>query len=139
MKLYLMLALVAVPAFAERIDLDIDPTATEVKWTLGDALHTVHGTFTLKQGELWFDPDSGKASGLLVVDAASGESGSNARDRRMQKNVLESSRYPEITFAPDRVDGRVVPLSDSEVQLHGMFTIHGGAHELLMKVKTHIE
>jgi polyisoprenoid-binding protein YceI len=139
MKLLLILALVAVPALSERIDLEIDPAATEVKWNLGDVLHTVHGTFALKQGDLWFDPDSGKAGGLLVVDAGSGESGSKARDRRMRQSVLESARYPEITFAPDRVDGKVGQLADSEVQLHGLFTIHGGTHELMMKVKTHID
>ena len=127
------------PALAERIDLEIDPASTKVNWTLDDVLHTVRGTFKLRKGDMWFDPDSGQAGGLLVVDAASGESGSSARDSRMRKNVLESSRYPEITFAPDRVDGKVARTGDSEVQLHGMFTIHGGAHEMTMKVKTHIE
>jgi hypothetical protein len=44
-----------------------------------------------------------------------------------------------MSFRPDRVDGKIAPTGDSEVRLHGMFTIHGGAHELLMKVKTHID
>lgn len=139
MKLFSILALIAIPALAQRIDLEISPAATTVNWTLGDVLHTVHGTFKLKNGNLWFDPGSGQAGGLLVVDATSGESGSNARDGRMHKNVLESARYPEITFVPDRVVGKVTPTGDSEVQLHGMFTIHGGTHEVLMKVKNHIE
>jgi polyisoprenoid-binding protein YceI len=66
------------------------------------------------------------------VDAASGASGSGARDRRMHKNVLESGRYPEIVFRPDRVDGRVAPEGVSHVQLHGTFTIHGASHEITM-------
>jgi polyisoprenoid-binding protein YceI len=139
MKFFFMLVLVTIPVFAQRIDLEMDPVATRVNWTLGDVLHTVHGTFNLKKGDLWFDPGSGEAGGLLVVDATSGESGSNARDGRMHKNVLESARYPEITFVPDRVEGSVTPTGDSAVQLHGMFTIHGGTHEVLMKVKSHIE
>jgi polyisoprenoid-binding protein YceI len=139
MKFFFMLALVTIPVFAQRIDLEMDPVATRVNWTLGDVLHTVHGTFNLKKGDLWFDPGSGEAGGLLVVDATSGESGSNARDGRMHKNILESARYPEITFVPDRVEGKVAPTGDSGVQLHGMFTIHGGTHEVLMKVKSHIE
>jgi polyisoprenoid-binding protein YceI len=139
MKLFFILALIAIPASAERIDLEADPAATEVNWTLGDALHTVHGTFKLEKGDLWFDTGNGQAGGLLVVDATSGESGSKGRDGRMHKNVLESTSYPEITFVPDRVDGAVARTGDSEVQLHGMFTIHGGTHELLMKVKCHIE
>lgn len=138
MKLFPILALIAIPALAERIDLEINPAA-KVNWTLGDILHTVRGTFKLNKGDFWFDSGSGQAGGLLVVDATSGESGNNARDRRMHKNVLESARYPEITFVPDRVDGKVARTGDSELQLHGMFTIHGGTHEVLMKVKSHME
>jgi len=139
MKRLALLVLMALPMLAERVDLQVDPAATKVNWTLGDVLHTVHGTFRLKQGEVWFDSDSGQAGGLLVVDAASGESGSGARDGRMQKNVLESGLYPEIRFVPDRVDGKVAPAGDSEVQLHGQFTIHGATHEVVMKVKSHRE
>ena len=140
MKLFSIFALIAIPALAEQIDLEMDPAATKVNWTLGDVLHTVRGTFKLKKSDtVWFDSGTGQAGGLLVVDASSGESGSNARDSRMQKHVLESARYPEITFVPDRVDGKVALTGDSEVHLHGMFTIHGGTHEMLMKVKSHVE
>lgn len=139
MKLFAILTLMVVPLFAERFDIEIDTAATKVNWILGDVLHTVSGTFKVKKGDVWFDTGSGKAGGLLVIDAASGESGSSVRDGRMRKNVLESVKYPEITFVPDRVDGKVAPVGDSEVELHGMFTIHGGTHEVLMKVKSHIE
>ncbi len=140
MKLLSIFALIAIPVMAERIDLELNPATTQVNWTLGGALHTVHGTFKLKKGDrLWFDDSSGQAGGLLVVDAISAESGSSARDSRMQKDVLESARYPEITFAPDRVVGKVLRTGDSEVQLHGMFTIHGGTHEILMKVNSHVD
>lgn len=139
MRVLAILALFAAPVFAERVEMAINPAATKVNWTLGDVLHTVNGTFKLKKGDLWFDTGSGQAGGLLVIDATSGESGSSARDGRMHKHVLESARYPEITFVPDRVDGKVAPAGDSEVQLHGKFTIHGSTHEMLMKVKSHIE
>ena len=59
----------------------IDPAKTKVEFTLGSLLHTVHGDFRLKTGTLRFDPQTGKASGELVVDAASGESGSQRRPR----------------------------------------------------------
>ena len=110
-----------------------------VNFTLGDVLHTVHGVFKLKTGEMWFDPSNGKAGGQIVVNALSGESGSGARDSRMHKNILESAKYADITFSPDRVDGKVNLEGDSEVRLHGMFTIHGGTHELTMNVKSHVE
>jgi polyisoprenoid-binding protein YceI len=119
--------------------LQLDASATQVNFTLGDVLHTVHGVFKLKTGELWFDSSSGKAGGQIVVNALSGESGSGARDSRMHKNILESARYSDITFVPDRVEGRVNPQGDSDVRLHGQFSIHGGTHDLTMAVKSHIE
>jgi polyisoprenoid-binding protein YceI len=139
MKTMLLLVLALTPAWAQRVDLEIDPAATTIGWTLGDVLHTVHGTFHLQKGGIWFDSAAGKAGGLLVVDAKSGESGSGARDGRMHKNVLESAKYPEIAFAPDGLSGPVAANGDSEVEVHGVFTIHGAGHELTAKVKTHAE
>jgi polyisoprenoid-binding protein YceI len=110
----------------------VDPAQTKVEFTLPSLLHTVHGSFHLKRGALAFDPQSGKASGELVVDAASGESGSPARDKRMNGSILESAKYPEITFRPDRVEGKVAPEGKSEVQVHGLFAIHGVEHEILV-------
>ena len=110
----------------------IDPAQTHVEFSVGSTLHTVHGTFQLKHGDLRFDPATGKAAGELVVDAASGDSGSQARDRRMNSAILESRRFPEIAFRPDRVDGKVAEEGRSDVQLHGTFAIHGAEHEMLV-------
>jgi polyisoprenoid-binding protein YceI len=110
--------------------LDIDPVQTRVEFTLGDVLHTVHGTFRLKRGHIQFDPSTGRACGELVVDATSGESGSEGRDSRMHKNILESARFPEIVFRPDRIEGTVAPQGKSQVKLHGIFSIHGSDHEM---------
>jgi polyisoprenoid-binding protein YceI len=110
----------------------IDPAQTKVEFTLGSLLHTVHGEFRLKRGNLTLDPRNGSAHGELVVDATTGESGSPARDKRMHTSILESARYPEITFRPDRMDGMVALQGRSEVQLHGVFSIHGVDHELLV-------
>jgi polyisoprenoid-binding protein YceI len=112
----------------------IDPARTTVEFTLGSLLHTVHGDFHLKRGTLSFDPRTGKASGEIVVDAASGESGSEARDKRMHAAILEIAKYPEIAFRPDRVDGNVAAEGKSEAQLHGLFSIHGVEHEILLPI-----
>src|ERR1039458_2287794 len=108
----------------------MEPAHTNVEFTLGDWLHTVKGSFRLTRGSLCFDPQTGEASGELVVDAASGDSGSRARDQRMSSDILESRKYPEIIFRPDRVEGNVASDGKSEVHLHGAFTIHGVAHEI---------
>lgn len=117
-------------ALAQATSLNLDPAQTSVKFTLSDVLHTVHGTFRLKSGELHFDPLSGQISGEIVVDARSGESGSDMRDRKMHKEVLESERYPVISFRPDRVEGQVAASGKSSVQVHGIFRIHGADREL---------
>jgi polyisoprenoid-binding protein YceI len=139
-RFFLPLACAALLGAADTIPaqdtrLQIDPAQTKVEFTLGDVLHTVHGTFRLKRGDLRFDTGSGRAAGELVVDATSGDTGSTARDRRMHRNVLESDRFPEIVFRPDRVEGRVALEGASEVQLHGIFAIHGAEHEITMPVQ----
>jgi polyisoprenoid-binding protein YceI len=113
-------------------NLQLDPVQTRVSFTLPSALHTVHGHFTLKHGSIQFDTATGRASGELVVDATTGDSGSGARDRRMNKDILQTGHYPEIVFRPDRVEGKVAPTGKSQVQLHGVFTIHGADHELVL-------
>jgi polyisoprenoid-binding protein YceI len=124
------LTLVTVRAAAQEQSLQADPQHTTINFTLGDVLHTVHGSFQLKRGALRLDPASGKLAGEVVVDARSGVSGSGMRDRKMNREVLESDRYPEIAFRPDRVDGTLAPQGKSIVRVHGMFNIHGSDHAL---------
>ena len=122
-------SILVVSSVAQGQTFQVDPAQGSVKFTLGDVLHTVHGSFTLKHGELQVQP-AGKLSGEIVVDATSGNSGSGMRDRKMNKEVLESARYPEIDFRPDRFDGEVAPQGKSSVMVHGMFSIHGTDREI---------
>lgn len=126
------------PACAADYSLDLKPASTKIQWTLGDVLHTVHGTFNLKRGNIGFDTDGGKTSGQVVVDVASGNSGSDARDRRMHANVLESAKYPEAIFTPSHIEGTLAVPGTSKVKVHGSFTIHGASHEMTMDVETKV-
>ena len=116
---------------AENVHVQFDPARTKVEYTVDSTLHTVHGTFQLKRGAIDYDTVTGKASGEIVIDAASGASGSDGRDSKMHKAVLESAKYPEIKFTPDRVEGD----AGSEVRLHGQFLLHGASHELTMTAR----
>ncbi len=122
----------AASAAAQSTSFQLDPAQTTVKFTLGDVLHTVHGTFHLKRGALQFEPAAGKLSGEIVVDAKSGESGSGMRDRKMHKEILESEQYPEISFRPDRIEGTVAAQGKSAVKVHGVFGIHGVDREIMV-------
>lgn len=124
----------ASPLVAQDFTLQLDPAQTEIKFTLGATLHTVHGTFKLKSGVIRFNPATGAASGTVQVDAASGDSGNGTRDRNMHQRVLESARYPEIAFAIDRFEGHVAPQGESDVQVHGALSLHGSQHEMTANV-----
>jgi polyisoprenoid-binding protein YceI len=120
---------------AREIELDLDPARTHIEFALGATLHTVHGSFQLKRGSVHFDPETGQASGEIVIDAASGNTGNADRDQRMHKDVLESARFPEIVFIPDHVAGRVQLQGAFQAQLHGVVRIHGSEHELMLPVE----
>jgi polyisoprenoid-binding protein YceI len=116
--------------------LELKPEKTRIEWTLGAVLHTVHGTFKLKRGSIDFDSDLGKASGQVVVDVAGGDTGNQELDQKMHATVLESRKYPEAFFVPDRILGTLSLPGSSSIKLHGIFTIHGAAHEVTMNVQT---
>jgi polyisoprenoid-binding protein YceI len=117
------------------LTLQFSPATTGITFTLGDLVHTVHGSFNLKSGEVKYDPATGAVSSSLVVDATSGQSRNRIRDRRMHREILESAKYPEITFRPDHVDGRLADPGTSIVQVHGIFSIHGADHEVIIPVR----
>jgi len=110
--------------------LELDPAQTHIEFTVPDVLRTVHGTFKLKSGTIRFKPATGEASGLVVMDVASGESDNVSLDRKMHKEVLESRKYPEATFTPMEVVGRLEPQGESPLQLSGIFKLHGKEHDL---------
>lgn len=125
-------------ASSGEITLNLDPAQSKVHWTLGSTLHNVHGTFALKPGAVRFDPSNGHASGEFAVYATSGDSGNDSRDKKMHKEILESATYPDITFRPDRIEGKVLMQGSSNVQVHGMFGLHGAEHELTVPVQAEL-
>jgi polyisoprenoid-binding protein YceI len=129
----------ASPAGAQGMILHCDAKQTAADFTLSDVLHTVRGSFQGKWCDIHFDPSSASVSGEIVFDATSGHSGSDGRDQKMHKDVLESGRYPEISFRPDRVEGKVAALGTLTVQVHGRFGIHGTEHEITVPVAVKLE
>jgi len=136
--LFILLATTLSWGEAQEATLNFVPAQTTVDFTLGDVLHTVHGSFKLKTGQVRFDPATNSISGEIVVDAPSGNSGSTGRDRKMHKEILQSVRYPEVTFRPDRVDGKVLASGRSAVQVHGMFGILGVEHEITVPAQVEL-
>jgi polyisoprenoid-binding protein YceI len=108
----------------------IDPARSDVHFTLGDTLHTVRGTFHIEQGAVAFNRATGQASGSIVVDALSGQSGNSTRDRRMAKDELKVQSFKNVTFAPMHFTGDFKATGDSALKVHGTFTLLGTPHEI---------
>jgi polyisoprenoid-binding protein YceI len=129
----------ATPQSSSReILLEIDPAQSKVHWTLGTTFHTVHGTFAVKQGTMRVDLAASRANGEIILDATSGNSGDTGRDKKMHKDVLESSRYADIIFRPDRIEGKIARQGTSTAQLHGIFVLHGSEHEMSVPVQAEL-
>jgi polyisoprenoid-binding protein YceI len=119
-------------ARAQESGVKLDPAQTTIEFTLDSTLHTVHGTFKLKSGHISFDAATGKASGEIIVDATSGDSDNNSRDKKMHEEILQSQKYSEIVFTPQHVKGAINPQGVSQVELSGVFRIHGQDHDITM-------
>ena len=141
----LLLALLSIQLLAHttnaqtrELALQFLPADTSITFTLGDTFHTVHGSFKLKKGNISYDSAGSRVAGSLVVDATSGQTNNRTRDRRMHREILESGRYSEITFKPDRIEGSVASSGNSTLQVHGTFTIHGADHEVTIPVRVQV-
>ncbi|HVJ04697.1 MAG TPA: YceI family protein [Candidatus Saccharimonadales bacterium] len=132
LSLIFVVLITPVALIAQQMRVALEPSQTQIEFTLGAVMHTVHGTFRLKSNSLQINPETHEASGELVVDAATGDSGSQARDRKMTKDILEAQRFPEIAFIARKVEGKLAATGASNLQLIGVFRIHGQDHPLTL-------
>lgn len=128
----------ALQAAPQELAFSLDQSQSKVHYTVDSTLHAVHGTFNLKSGILRVDPATGKAAGEIIVYATSGDSGNSSRDEKMHKTVLESAKYSEIAFRPTLIDGKLALSGPCDVQVHGVFSLHGADHDLVVPVHAEI-
>jgi polyisoprenoid-binding protein YceI len=127
-------AALAAQAPAEAV-LRIDPEQSALRFTLAATLHTVHGEGRILAGTLRFDPQGGPASGAVVADARSFDTGLAARDRDMHERVLESERFPYIRFEAERLEVKSRSADAAEVTLHGRFRLRDHEHPLAVPAR----
>jgi polyisoprenoid-binding protein YceI len=138
-SIVVLAALAAVPAHAEPSRLVLDPAASKISFTLGATGHAVEGTMALQSGRIAFDPATGAASGEIVLDLKSSQTGGKGRDEDMHEKVLETGKYPTATFRAEKVRGAVAPSGTSQVTLEGTLSFHGADHKMSLPAKVAVE
>jgi polyisoprenoid-binding protein YceI len=133
--LVLLAIAVAHTAVAEERVLTLEPESTSVSFTLGATMHTVHGTMAMARGDVRFAEVPGPATGEVVLDATSAETGNAKRDRKMHKEVLESATHPEIVLTVARIDGVLPSTGDGTLTLHGRLSLHGDEHKIALELQ----
>jgi polyisoprenoid-binding protein YceI len=128
-----------VKAFGQQQTFTANPGACSVGFALTGSGHEVHGTFHVTNGTIQFDRGASKMSGTIVVSASSGDSGDKSRDKNMSQKVLETDRFSDVTFQPQGYTGTIAPSGDSTIQVSGVFTLHGAAHDITVPMQVHIE
>jgi polyisoprenoid-binding protein YceI len=135
-----VLAIVFAPvALAQHQTLTLNPEASEVKMTLNTTHEVVHGAFHLQSGSIDFDRSAPKMSGSVVVLAGSCKTGSDARDKKMNKDILLIDKYRTVSFDPKSYTGAIAPSGDSTIQVTGIFTLLGTPHEITIPMLVHLD
>ena len=136
----LALAILLTPAAqAQHQTLTLIPDASQVHITLNTNHEIVNGTFHLQSGTINFDPAIPKLSGSITVLAATGNTGSPARDKRMNNEILKASQFTNITFEPKSYTGTIPPTGDTTLQVTGIFTLLGTPHEITIPMQVHLD
>jgi len=134
----LLLALASV-AFAQHQTFTVNPDASKVAFALGGNTHHVDGTFHVQSGSIDYDRSAQTISGSVIVAAGSGNSGDQGRDKKMNSDVLDVAHYADVSFAPQSYQGVIAASGDSNLQVTGVFTLHGTPHNLTVPMQIHVE
>ena len=126
-------------AFAQQQTFTVNPAQSQIAFTLGDVLHSVHGTFHVQSGTIQFDRNPQAISGSIAVAAGSGDSGNASRDHKMTKDILDAPQFTVASFSPHSYQGAIAASGDSTLQVSGIFTLHGTPHPITVPMQIHIE
>jgi YceI-like domain len=142
MKSFAALALTVIlgsAALAQHQTFIVNPDASEVKMKLNTTHEVVNGTFHVQSGSIYFDRIASHISGIVIVAAGSGKTGNDSRDRKMNKDILRVDQFATVSFAPKTYNGTIATSGDSTIQVSGVFTLLGTAHDLTIPMQIHID
>lgn len=136
---FALTVILAPAALAQHQTFAVTPDASEIKMTLNTTHEVVNGTFHIQSGSIEFDRKNPKMSGLVTVLAGSGKTGNVSRDKKMNKDILKVEEFATVSFAPKTYNGTIAAFGDSSIQVRGVFTLIGTAHDLTIPMQIHID
>ena len=57
----------------------------------------------------------------------------------MNKDILKVDQFATVSFAPKTCNGTIAASGDSTIQVSGVFTLLGTAHDLTIPIQIHID
>jgi len=142
MKSFVVLALAVVLApavFAQHQTFAVNPDTSEVKMKLNTTHEVVNGIFHVQSGSIDLDRTASHISGIVIVAAGSGKTGNDSRDKKMNKDILKVDQFATVSFAPKTYNGMIAASGDSTIQVSGVFTLLGTAHDLTISMQIHVD
>ena len=142
MKSFLVIALALIfapAALAQHQTFAVNPDASDVKMKLNTTHEVVNGTFHVQSGSIDFDRTASNISGTVIVAAGSGKTGNDSRDKKMNKDILKVAQFATVSFAPKAYNGTIAASGDSTIQVSGVFTLLGTAHDLTIPMQIHFD
>ena len=136
---FALAVMLAPAALSQRQTFTVNPDASEIKMTLNTTHEVVNGAFHLQSGSINFDRTASTISGIVIVAAGSGKTGNDSRDKKMNKDILKVNEFATVSFAPKTYNGTIAASGDSSIQVRGVFTLLGTAHDLTIPMQIHID
>src|ERR1022692_1369374 len=104
-------------ALAQHEKFTADPAKSTVGFTLGANDGDKHGTFHAQGASIEFDPKAHTIAGSVIINAATGDSGSGSRDKKMTKEVLDAPHFADIAFAAKSYTGDLAATGLSKIEV----------------------
>jgi polyisoprenoid-binding protein YceI len=105
-------------------------------------LETITGVSSHVTGDLTVDPNNlASARGTITVPISSIRTGVDLRDEHLRGDSwLDAQHTPNATFEITRIEGaaRLQPNHDTNIRIHGHFTIHGVTHDVVANARVRL-
>lgn len=121
----ILLALAAGAAAAETWR--VVPEGSSVAFAGASTLHDFAGSARLRPGGA-LRLDGAASGGAVVAEAASMDTASSSRDKKMRGEVMDVAAHPDLRFDLQRV----APASGGGWDLHGLWTMHGATRPVVI-------